>query len=91
MSSRRRVQLYNSSPETVDWVATLLDDAAGTENATGLKSEDLVRVTPSSGTVKPYSAQKVEISVLVDERLHQSSQLILYLQFSLISRIEFLT
>ena len=90
MSSRRPVQLYNSSPETVHWVVTLLDDAVGSENLTGLKPENLVQISPSSGTLKPYSAQKVEISILVDKNLPISSQLIIYSQFSLISRYTFL-
>ena len=90
MSSRRPVQLYNSSPETVHWVATLLDDAVGSENLTDLKPENLVQISPSSGTLKPYSAQKVEISILVDKNLPISSQLIIYSQFSLISRYTFL-
>ena len=90
MSSRRPVQLYNSSPETVHWVVTLLDDAVGSENLTDLKPENLVQIAPSSGTLKPYSAQKVEISILVDKNLPTSSQLIIYSQFSLISRYTFL-
>ena len=90
MSSRRPVQLYNSSPETVHWVVTLLDDAVGSENLTDLKPENLVQISPSSGTLKPYSAQKVEISILADKNLPTSSQLIIYSQFSLISRYTFL-
>lgn len=85
MPKKRVIQVYNSSPEPMDWVSVILDDAEGTENTSNFDLKTLISIEPSNGHVKPYSAQKVEVSFSPKVSLPKPVDVIIYTQFSIVS------
>ena len=73
----------------MDWVSIILDDAVGTENSENFNLKSIIKIEPSNGHVKPYSSQKIDVSIVPNITVPELVNLIIYTQFSIVSSSTF--